>query len=53
MQFFFIVKTLLSLGERKLIEMMLSDEYYLFTFGCLECNYQWLILLDDPDVICI
>lgn len=35
---FFIYKSMLSLGDTKLIETMLSQEYYLDTFGALECK---------------
>jgi Component of IIS longevity pathway SMK-1 len=49
---FFIYKSMLSLGDTKLIETMLSQEYYLDTFGALECNYyKYHIYLDDPEII--
>lgn len=35
---FFIMKYLLSLGDTKLIETLLSNDFYLFTFGALECK---------------
>ena len=44
---------MLSLGDTKLIETMLSQEYYLDTFGALECKYHIIpyIYLDDPEII--
>ena len=35
---FYIAKYMLSLGDTKLIEVLLSQEYYLDTFGALECK---------------
>ena len=36
---FYITKYMLQLGDNKLIEVMLSNEFYLTIFGCLECKY--------------
>jgi len=35
---FYITKYMLQLGDSKLIETMLSNEFYLTIFGCLECK---------------
>lgn len=37
---FYITKYMLQLGDNKLIEVMLSNEFYLTIFGCLECKYK-------------
>ena len=49
---FNIYKAMLSLGDTKIIECLLSQEYYLDTFGALECNYQTYLIIDidDPDL---
>ena len=39
MLIFSIYKSLISLGDKKLIETLLSNQFYLDTFGALECNF--------------
>jgi hypothetical protein len=36
--FFAIIKGLISLGDRKVIEVLLSNQFFLLTFGALECK---------------
>ena len=48
---FIIYKCLLSLGDSKLLETILSNDFYVCTFGALECKVFNLILLDDPEVL--
>ena len=48
---FIIYKSILSLGESKVIETMLSNDHFMGTFGALECNFSNYHLLDDPEVL--
>jgi len=36
---FRIVRLIINIAEFDLMEKMLSEEYYLFTFGALECMF--------------
>jgi hypothetical protein len=45
---------MLSLGDSKLLETLLSKEFYIDTLGALECNHSKLILnlyIDDPEIL--
>jgi len=35
---FRVIRYVISVAESELLEVLLSDQYYLFTFGVLECN---------------
>ncbi len=51
---FYITKYMLQLCDTKLIETLLSNDFYLTTFGCLECKIFILLLkftIDDPELI--
>ncbi len=49
---FAIYKGLISLGDRKVIEVLLSNEFYLDTFGALECKHRKIVtVIDDPEVL--
>jgi hypothetical protein len=54
-QIFAIYKGLLSLGDRKVIEVLLSNAFYLDTFGALECtdilSSNLILIIDDPEVL--
>lgn len=42
---------MLSLGDTKLIESLLSPEFYMDTFGALECKSYFINpFADDPDL---
>jgi hypothetical protein len=41
---FFIYKYMLSLGDTKIIECLLSQDFYLSTFGALECKVQGFMI---------
>jgi hypothetical protein len=43
---FRIVKEIINLSEFDLLEKMISDEYFLFTFGALECINPFLEIKD-------
>ena len=40
---FYIVKCLLGLGDIKVIDILVSKEHYLDTFGALECTISFFI----------
>jgi hypothetical protein len=44
---------MLSLGDSKVIETLLSKEFFIDTLGALECNFfsTLTIFLDDPEVL--
>jgi hypothetical protein len=35
---FELIKLVLNYSDMELLSELLSDEYFIFTFGCLECN---------------
>ena len=42
---YYIYKGLVLLSHSRLIEIMFGDEYYLQTFGALECNLPYDLLM--------
>jgi hypothetical protein len=49
---FYIYKYMISLGDNKLIETLLSPEHYTQTFGALECKsiIHLTFYIDDPEL---
>lgn len=52
---FMIYKGFLSLGDSKIIETLMTNDFYLDTFGALECMYIFKInvnikYIDDPEI---
>ena len=50
---FFIYKYMLSLGDTKIIETLFSQDYYVSSFGALECKSSLddvTLSVDDPDL---
>ena len=47
---FRIVRYVISVAENELLELLLSDEYYLFVFGVLECKSILYTSIDDSEI---
>ena len=46
-----VVKTLVGTNNQKLIAQLVSDRFYVFTFGCLECTlFRPHSSADDPTI---
>jgi len=43
---FTIFKNILHLADQNLLELLVSDELYMITFGALECNYIYFLLFN-------
>jgi len=51
---FHFFKALLSLNDTKLLETLLSKDFYMLTLGALECKIctkKTYFCIDDPDVV--